>query len=88
MFKIAGHVWSTSRLTTLHGRQIKVPRFILRTREKQLSLFSFLTFPVKQNFPLYFFTNKKKHQEKVSNFHNHNSATSIIVSEGHLNLNH
>ena len=60
MFKIAGHVWSTSKLTTLHGRQIKVPRFILRTREKQLCLFSFLTFPVKQNFPLYFFTNKKK----------------------------
>ena len=51
---IAGQVWSTSKLTTLHGRQIKVPRFILRTGEKQLSLFSFLTFPVKQNFPLYF----------------------------------
>ena len=55
-------------MTTLHGRQIKVPRFILRTREKQLSLFSFLTFPVKQNFPLYFFTNKKKTSRKSIEF--------------------
>ena len=57
------YVWSTNELTTLHGRQIKVPRFILRTREKQLSLFSFLTFLVKQNFPLYFlcfFSKKQK----------------------------
>ena len=45
-------------------------------------------FPGEAKLPSLFFYKQKKHQEIVSNFHNLNSTTSKIVSEGHLCLVH